>query len=68
VETQIGTEWTHPLECICRTFFFRGAYEYQQWTAADNLGVSINAIGRRAAPESANVDFSGLTFAAGFRR
>ena len=68
IETQIGVEWTHPLECICGTFFARSAYEFQQWSAGNNLGVSLNSRGFHAAPESADVDFNGLAFAIGFRR
>jgi len=68
IETQIGVEWTHPLECICGTFFVRGAYEFQQWSAGNNLGINVNSRGFHAAPESADVDFNGLAFAIGFRR
>ncbi len=69
IETQIGAEWTHQMECICGTFFVRGAYEFQQWTAGDHLGLSLdNGNAFHAAPESANVAFNGLAFAIGFRR
>ena len=67
-ETQIGVEWTHPLQGMVGTLFVRGAYEFQRWTAADNLGVNLNSgTAFHAAPQSANVDFNGLTFAIGFR-
>jgi Legionella pneumophila major outer membrane protein precursor len=69
LETQVGAEWSHPLECLRGTFFARGAYEYQLWSAADNLNVILNSgTGFHAAPESANVAFNGLVFAFGFRR
>ena len=71
VETQVGAEWTHPVECLRATFFLRGAYEFQQWTAANNLGLGYTfptTFGSfHAAPESVNVVLNGVAFSAGLR-
>jgi len=69
LETQIGAEWDPPLACRCGTLFVRAAYEFQQWTAPNNLGlVLIGVPGFSAKPESANVIFNGFAFAVGLYR
>ena len=38
LETQIGAEWTHPLQSMRGTLFVRAAYEFQRWTTNSAQG------------------------------
>jgi hypothetical protein len=75
VETQVGVEWTHPVKCICGTVFFRGAFEYQRWTASnaasavatgETVGDTVTTVVTSTAP-SPTIGLIGLDVAAGFR-
>ncbi len=74
-ETQLGTEWSHPLTCMRGTFFFRGAGEYQWWcaeratssVAVANINDISGSVNVTSTTPSANIGFIGVTASAGFR-
>jgi hypothetical protein len=74
-ESQIGTEWSHPLTCMRGTFFFRGACEYQWWcaehatasVAVANINDVDGTVNVTSTTPSASIGFIGITASAGFR-
>jgi hypothetical protein len=74
-EAQVGAEWTRPLKCVCGTFFFRSAVEYQRWNASDApaamaggevFGHTVETTVTSTTP-SPTISLIGLNVAAGFR-
>lgn len=75
VDAQAGVEWTHPVKCFCGTLFFRGAFEYQRWSAKNEgaatatgtaFGEDVTTTLTSSTP-TATIGLIGLDMSAGFR-
>lgn len=72
-EIQVGVEWDYALECIPANFFFRTAYEYQDWnivgppTGGAGFGGTIGELTTNSfsAAGLGDMQLNGLTFATG---
>ncbi|MEW4564760.1 hypothetical protein AB1K70_19625 [Bremerella sp. JC770] len=73
-ELQLGSQWTHRLQCANARFFFRGAFEYQYWSDGDTGTGATSLVGESGVGQldiasqsggNSSIDLVGFTLATG---